>query len=151
MEYFNNIWNSNSRYVIIFIAIVLVIYIPFLIMYMRKKKKQATLYREQNPDAAKVYLKGVIQGRIYVISINGSTPNATYDSKIREGYFLNPGENIIETQYTWTRPGVIYRTVTKTIGPTKIKVIAEPAKEYHLSFDKHSEEYSFEEINPNPL
>ena len=144
-EIFDNIWNGPARYVAIFIAAVLIFYVPFMILYMKKKRGEAKTFRAENPDAVTVYIKGVLQGQLVVMSINDTPPKSTFDSA-RQGFFLVPGENIIEAQYSWTRPGVLYKTVTKTVGPTKIKVTAEAGGRYYLSYDKKAEEYIFEEM-----
>lgn len=144
MEFLQNIWNSPSKYVIIFIAAIIVIYIPIMIVYMSKKKKRAAEFVQSNPDACKVYITGAAQGQLAVISVNGDVPQTFYEGT-RHGFFLLPGESTVEAQYTWTRPGVLHKTVTTTIGPNKFSAYAEKGRTYNISFDKKAEEYTLEE------
>jgi hypothetical protein len=142
--YFDNIWNSPSRYVIIVIAAVIIIYIPFMLLYLRKKKNNAAAFLNQHPDAARVYIAGAAAGTLTVLSVGDDRPN-TFIEGVKQGFFLLPGENTLEAQYTWSRPGVLHKTVTTTVGPAKIKVTAEAGKSYQLRFDKKEETYSFTE------
>ena len=144
MEFLTNLWNSPSKYVVIMMAAIMIIYIPAMIIYMSKKKKAASDFMKNHPEAAKVLITGAISGKLVVISVNDDAPNTFYEEN-KLGFFLLPGENVIEAQYTWTRPGIMHKTVTTTIGPTKVKVTAEPNKKYYISFNKKTEEYSFEE------
>ena len=141
-----SIWNSPSRYVILLIGAIMVIYIPCMIIYMGKKKRGAAKFAEENPAASKVLIASAINGLLTVLSVNDEKPNTFFESN-KKGFFLLPGENVIEAQYSWTRPGVMHKTVTTTVGPNKIKVTAEASKRYQISYDKKAEEYHFEEIN----
>ncbi|MDR3295023.1 MAG: hypothetical protein LBT26_04210 [Clostridiales Family XIII bacterium] len=144
LGFLDNIWNSSSRYVVIAIIVVIIIYIPFMLLYMRKKKRKAEAFLEQHPEAAKVYITGAVKGTLSVLSINDGAPDTFFEG-VKQGFFLLPGENVLELSYSWTRPGVLHKTVTTTIGPTKIKVTAETEKSYHISYDKKDETYSFAE------
>jgi hypothetical protein len=143
-EYFENIWNSPSRYVLIIIAAVIIVYIPFMLLHLRKKKTSAAAFLNQHPNAAKVYIAGAAAGTLTVLSVGGDHPN-TFIEGVKQAFFLLPGENTLDVQYTWSRPGVMHRTVTTTVGPTKIKVTAEAGKSYQLRYDKKDENYSFTE------
>ncbi len=146
MEFFNSIWNSPSRYVLILMAVIMVVYVPFMYMYMKKKKAQAADFHAAHPNAAKVYITGVMQGSLTVLSVNDDVPNNFYEGT-KQGFFLLPGANVIEVQYTWSKPGIVHKTVTTTVGPNKIKVEAEPYKVYTINYDKSEEQYIFREEN----
>ena len=140
-----NIWNSPSRYMVILIAAILVIYFPAMAMYMKRKKANAAQFIEDNPNAAKVFIAGAMSGTLTVLSVNEDAPNHFYEGT-KQGFFLLPGENTLEVQYGWTRPGILHKTVTTTVGPNKIQVTAEANKSYHINYDKKEERYTFEEV-----
>ena len=145
MDFFVNLWNSPSRYVLIVIGVIMIGYIIGMPIFMRRKKKSAEDYLISNPTAVKVFIVGVTKGTLTVISVNDAAPHTFYE-QAKQGFFLLPGENTIEAQYSWTRPGLMHKTVTTTIGPNKIKVAAEPQKTYHISYDKSAEQYDFVEV-----
>ena len=140
-----NVWNSPSKYVLIVMSVFIIVYIPAMIFYMRKKKGEAADFLSANPNAAKVFMKNTMSGRMVTISVNDDAPK-TFFEKSKQGIFVLPGENVIEAQYSWTRPGVMYKSVTTTVGPSKVKVAAEANKEYELGYDKKSETFTFEQI-----
>lgn len=135
----------SSMIVIIFVAVIVVIYIPWLMRYMQKNKRTAADFHAQNPTAAKVMLVGMITGTITVNSVNEKPP-VFFQDGVKAGFFLLPGENVINVEYTWSRPGVIHKSVTTTVGPENIKVTAETGKTYQLEYHKKEERYEFTEI-----
>ena len=135
MDFLANIWNSPSRYMLILIALVIIIYIPAMMVYMKKRKQTAGRFLEDNPSAAKVFIAGRMSGTLTVLSVNDDVPNHFYEGT-KQGFFLLPGDNTLEVQYGWTRPGVLYKTVTTTVGPNKIQVAAAANKSYNINYDK---------------
>jgi hypothetical protein len=113
---------------------------------MNKKKNAAAKFLAEHPTAARVYIKGAAQGALTVISVNNERP-VTFIEGMKSGFFLLPGENVLELTYQWTRPGVLHKTVTTTVGPNKIKVTAETEKSYNIGYNKKEETYNFEEIS----
>lgn len=57
-----------------------------------------------------------------------------------------PGDIVLRVTYSYTRPGVLHKTVTTTWGPAKVNLHLEANKEYALTFDKKEEEFKLEEI-----
>jgi len=143
-EIFDNVWNSPSRYVFIIIVAIFVIYIPIFCVYMSRKKKKARTFSAENPNAPKMYLKPG-DGQMFIFEINGTTPNSTMDRMTKQGFFLKIGENEVKVQYSWTRPGLMSRTITTTVGPLVIKVRAEAERVYYIKYDKKQETFEFEE------
>jgi len=141
---FSTIWNSPSRYVIIVIAVFMILYIPGIIIYLNRKKKAANDFITAHPNAAKVFMQANMSGRLLVTGVDEEPPNTFYE-KNKQGFFLIPGEVVVEAQFTWTRPGIMHKTVTTTVGPSKIKVTAEAYKQYTMGYDKKSESFTFEE------
>ena len=145
MEYFETIWNGPSRYVLILIAVIIIVYIPYSIIRLKTGKRMAGKFLQEHPDAAKAIIKGAAQGNFMPLSVNNEPP-VMISVGAKAAFYLIPGENIIEFQYTWVRPGVMYKSVSTTIGPTKISVQAEAFKTYNISYDKKAETCKFEEI-----
>lgn len=143
-EYFNNVWNSPSRYSIIGIGIFILLYIPVMLFYLKRKKKKAADFLKENPTAAKVFIKTSMSGRLSVISVQGK-PAVFFYEGTKQGFFLLPGENTVVFQYVWSRPGVLHKTVTTTVGPVSVKVTAETGKVYEISYDKEEKSCNFAE------
>ena len=117
-----------------------------MIIVMKKKKQQAGDFISNHPEAAKVYITGVTKGTLTVFRTNDELPVAFLEG-VKHGFLLLPGDNVIHVQYSWTRPGIAYKTVTNTVGPTNIQVNVEAYKSYSIDYDKKAEEYIFKEIN----
>lgn len=56
-----------------------------------------------------------------------------------------PGTVVLEVRYTYTRPGIMYKNVTTTYGPTNIELALEKEKEYTLTFDRKEENFKLSE------
>lgn len=135
----------SNKIVLLFFAAMVVIYVPWTIRNMKKAKKTAGDFEAQNPTAARVILMGVVTGTITVNSVNEEPP-VFFQDGVRHGFFLLPGENVVNVEYSWTRPGIVHKTVTNVIGPENIKLAAEPGKTYHLEYNKKEERYEFTEV-----
>ncbi len=57
-------------------------------------------------------------------------------------------ESITVSSYSYTRPGVIHKSVTKTTGVVQKTLEVEAYKSYLLGFDRKAEEFTFEESEP---
>ena len=145
MEFFIDLWNSPSRYPLIVLLCVLLLYIPGTIIYMQMKTIDSIKYLKKHPDAVKVIIMGTMKGNLTVLSVNNEPPSTFYEEK-KLGFFLVPGENIIEVQYSWSRPGLLYKTVSTTVGPNKITVTVKKDKKYHISYKKNTNSYDFSEV-----
>lgn len=53
--------------------------------------------------------------------------------------YAMPGVSVLEVSYTYTRPGVLHRTVATTWGPANVEIKVEREKSYELTFDKKEE------------
>jgi hypothetical protein len=82
---------------------------------------------------------------VQVYSVNGEHTQL-FSEKAKVGFYVVPGENKVSASFSFTRPGVVHRTVTKTWGPTTVTVNAEPGQSYYLGFDRKAENFSFEEM-----
>jgi len=135
--------------IVIIMGLYIVIYIPYLVIKTKKNNANQKQFEEENKDIAKVYLKtkmaGIVTDAMYITSVDGEEPHK-FGHGLKGGFYAKPGTHVIEAQYTWTRPGVLYRNVTKTIGPEKIEIEVEASKNYNLSFNRDKEEFVFEEL-----
>lgn len=135
---------------IIFVVIVCACSLIYTMGNYVKHNAKLAKFTQEHPEAAKVQIKankvGIIVETLQVHSVNGEEPLIFQEMLINNGFYLLPGKNVLKVSYEWTRPGVIYKTVTKYIDPTKIEVEVEPNKTYKLSYSRKQEQFVFEEI-----
>ncbi|EMB39868.1 hypothetical protein E4N99_04215 [Treponema denticola] len=145
---------SNIYYFII-IPIGLIAYFAFAIFKTKNEKKRVTNWLNEHPNAVKVYIgktssvTGYLASaarQISVNSVDGERP-LFFTEKLSNGFYVTPGTHIVESSFTKTRPGIIYRSVTTTYGPSKQEITVEGLKSYNYSFDTSEERYVFEAIN----
>ncbi|MDR3313872.1 MAG: hypothetical protein LBS96_05375 [Oscillospiraceae bacterium] len=136
---------SNWR-ILAIIGVVMVGSLAYGFARMRKIKDDSAAFVQQHPDAAKVLLSsgsGVTSQQVQVLTVNDNPPQV-FQKKTKYGVFLLPGENVLSVRYTYTRPGVMYKTVSKTYEDT-IAVTSEANKSYTLSYDRKAEQFVFAE------
>lgn len=143
-SFYSVIWNSQFRYVLMFFGAFMIIYIPCMMLWLRRKKQKAADFLERNPTAAKTFVKNA-GGTLMILAVDGAKPDIFIEG-IKSGFFLLPGEHTVQFQYSWTRPGILYKTVTTTVGPTDVRVTAEANKNYEIRYDKKVERGRFEEV-----
>ena len=131
----------------IYIGIVFVIGLGCTVfMYMKNKKQQGN-FLEEHPNAARIFYaaRGSITSEIITIyTVNGENP-VLFTEKMKPGVYAVPGEVELNLSFTYTRPGVMYKTVSETLGPLDLAVEVEANKDYMLSYDRKKEEFIFEE------
>ena len=147
-EILDNLLQWPTVLIVIVFGLYIVVYIPYLIMKTKKTKKDQAKFESDNKDVSKIHFKtkmgGIVSDALFVFSINGEEPKK-FTSGTKGGIYAFAGPAKLEIQYTWTRPGVMYKNVTKTVGPTVVEVEVEKSKEYYLGFDRDKEEFTFEE------
>lgn len=127
------------------IPAVFIVYIIGMVIFMKKRKQGYQKWLAENPNAVKIYLRTgfnaittkTLSGR--VLSSN-AYPEIAYEGATSVIY-ANPGTVEVELIYEYTRPGVIYKNVTTTWGPTKLYLEVEKGKTYALTFDKNEETF----------
>lgn len=139
-------FEQNKIPIMVFGAI-MVLWAVWMVFYMKKRKQQEGDFLRKYPNAAKLYLtKGAIAtNAVQVHTVDNEMP-AFFTDGGKSGVYLKPGSNILEVSYTWSRPGVMYKTVTKSTGPMKQEVDIEPQQNYFISYNKKEERFVFEEI-----
>ena len=119
------------------IAIMIAITI-FNIIFLKKGQEADKKFREENPDIS------TISSATTVYTVDEKIPQ--YSKASFKGYiFIEEGEHILSVGASFTRPGIMYKTVTTNVGPTDIKVKIEKRKDYILKYDK-KEGFFLEEI-----
>jgi len=140
---------QQNWYVFVIMGVVFIGSITYAIVQRKRTKTSNDDFLTKHPDAAKVFLitKALITTEAATIyTVNGETPQKFFEGR-KAGVYLVPGQNSVELSYTYSRPGVMYKTVTKSTGPVKKELVVEANKSYFLNFDRKTEEFTFEEIS----
>ena len=137
-----------SIYTIIFAVLIIgAIYFSYIVR-MRKMKTSNEDYIATHPDAVKIFLttKALVTSEaVTVYSVDGEAPQL-FTENGKTGLYIIPGSRIVEMAYTHSRPGIIHKNVTQTIGPEKKELHVENGKEYLLDFDRENESFIFKEL-----
>jgi hypothetical protein len=139
---------SQNRPVFLLMGAVFAGCIIFNIVRLKKMKTSGQNFLAEHPDAVKIYLtvKAFITAEaVTVHTIDGGSPSP-FIEKGKSGFFAVPGKRIAEMSYTYSRPGLLHKTVTQTIGPAKKELLVEAGKNYRLGFDRTDETFTFEEL-----
>lgn len=132
-----------------FMGLVLLVYFIWMPIYIKKRKRMQRDYLAQHPDAAKVFLtsKALITSEaVSVHQVNSDHP-ALFTESGKSGFYARPGSNIIVISYTYTRPGILYKNVTKSTGEVRQEIEVEAQRSYMLGFDRDEETFTFEELS----
>ena len=116
-----------------------------------KNKKKVQAFLDQNPNAAKVYIKNKIwalgSGSLGVYSVDGEARNMVmmFSEGTKTGFYLTPGAHTITVGYQKTRASLVYQSVNTTYEPTELEIEVEAYNQ--LSFNEKEEHFDFEEKN----
>ena len=139
----------NKLFIIYPLMLVLVAIFWFFSSKKNKSKQEsyAAEFLKRYPNAVKVYTQRsggfIVSYNLQIYSVNDEIPAAFSDAE-GSGFYCKVGTNVIEVEYSTTRPGVIYKTVTKSTGATKIEVETKPEENYFFYFDKDSNTFKFD-------
>ena len=118
------------------IAIMIAITI-FNIIFLKKGQEADKKFREENPDISTIKFHAsshIVSSATTVYTVDEKIPQ--YSKASFKGYiFIEEGEHILSVGASFTRPGIMYKTVTTNVGPTDIKVKIEKRKDYILKYD----------------
>lgn len=133
-----------------FFIILPVFAVFYLVYFLVKRKKDSAVLQEwlsKHPDAAKVFYNTnfVGLGQISIHSVDEDAPLFFHEG-FKAGFYVAPGDHVVESSYTFSRPGIFYRRVSTTYGPSKQEITVESSKRYLYKFDRKTESYSFTEI-----
>lgn len=141
----------DTKYIFIYVALVVVFGIASIFISKAARKKantQAETYLEKYPNAAKVYTKSggfIISDKMTIFKVDGEYASR-FNDKSGEGVYVKPGTVQLVCEYEWTRPGVMYKSVTKSTGEVSIEVEIKPKKNYILKFDKKTSQFTLDLI-----
>jgi len=131
------------------IGAIIVLTIVYSIIRLNKVKALNQKFLAKYPDAAKIYLtyKALITSEaVTVHTVDGGAP-IFFSEGVKSGFYTVTGSHEVLMSYSHSRPGVMYKMVTKTYGPEKREILTEPNKIYKLSFDRKDETFVFDELS----
>jgi hypothetical protein len=138
----------QNRYVFLLMAVVFAGCIIFNIVRLKKLKVSGQNFLTEHPDAVRIYLtvKAFITAEsVTVHTVDGEISNPFIESG-KSGFYTVPGKRMVEMSYTYSRPGLLHKTVTQTIGPVKKELVIDAGKNYLLGFNRQEETFTFKEI-----
>ena len=131
-----------------FMVVASVLAIIYSIGMNKKNNRKKAKFLEENPNAARIFMtmKGaVVNEVVQIITVNGEEP-IKFTEKLKGGVYAKPGSATLEVNYTYTRPGVMYKSVSESTGIVSIEVEVEANKSYKIGYDRKAQDFTFEEI-----
>ncbi|MDR0446379.1 MAG: hypothetical protein LBH17_05015 [Oscillospiraceae bacterium] len=147
MDTFLKVVRENS-FVIIVMGLMLAGVVVFNIIRARGMAGSNKTFLARYPDAARIYLtmRGmVITETVSVVSVDDDKPQL-FAEVGRMGFYLSPGEHVVEMRYSRTRPGVIIRRVTSASKTVRQPLKVEPNRAYVLDFNREEERFTINEM-----
>lgn len=143
--FWDSLLTGQYRILYWFFAAIVFIYIPGMLIWLRRRKRISEQYEMEHPDAVKVFIgRSMTNDLLTVHTINGEDP-VMHSRGTWYGFYLRPGVNVIEAQYQWTTISVfaISGYETHHVDPVRLEVTARMGKEYELRYDHDREKYVF--------
>ena len=140
---------QQNLYVFCAIAAVTVLSVVYAVIRNRSMKKAGANFLELHPDAARVYLTSkalITVEAVTVYTVNGEPPSRFTDGG-KTGFYVVPGKSTVEISYSYTRPGVMHKTVTTSTDVVEKILETKPHHSYILGFDRKAESFTFEAFN----
>lgn len=119
----------------------------FFSFKMNKASKEKWLANHEGAVKINLETKTTIitQNSLYANVISGDA--AVFFENGKYIIYSMPGQTVLELTYTYTRPGVLYKNVSTTWGPSRIEINVKAGKEYTLTFNKKEEDFKLSENN----
>lgn len=140
----------HMKFIVIYLIIVLISFLLYALVrkiLKGKASKVAEDFLERYPNAVKVYIQKssgfVVNSNLHIYTVNGEAAVAFSDGE-GHGFYCNVGKNIVEAEHSTTRPGIIYKNVTKSTGTTRIEMETEENKKYFFFYDKESKSFGID-------
>lgn len=119
----------------------------FAVVSAKMNKGSITKWKAAHPGCVKVCLKAnnnvITQQDLRAQVLSGEA--AVFMESMGWVVYAMPGDVVIEVTYSYTRPGVLHKTVTTTWGPSKVELHLESGKDYTLAFDRDEERFNLVE------
>ena len=137
----------GTVYFFLILPLLAIFYVVYMVVMSKKNNAILKDWLSKHPDAAKVVFNTnmVALGQITVHSVDEERP-LFFREGFKVGFYVAPGDHVVESSYTFSRPGIFYRRVTTTYGPSKQEITVDASKRYSYKFDRKAESYSFVEI-----
>lgn len=137
----------TTVYFFIILPIFAVFYVVYILVKKRKDSANLQEWLSKHPGAAKVFYNTnfVGLGQISIHSVDEDAPLFFHEG-FKAGFYVAPGDHVVESSYTFSRPGIFYRRVSTTYGPSKQEITVDASKRYLYKFDRKDESYSFTEV-----
>lgn len=135
-------------YFYVVMAMAMVAYLIYFFTHRKNVRNDNEEWLKSHPDAAKVYTTGkvgIVNGTLTLYGVDGELPRTFQEGAAKIGFYVLPGTHVVESVYETTRPGVMYKSVTKTYGPSKQEIEVEAGKSYTYTFDTKAGEYTLTE------
>ena len=140
-------FNQNGIYVLYIGGVIVISIVVMVVLNLNYKKKKEAFLKE-HPDAIKVFLstKALITSEVVTVHLINDLVPVKFMEKGKTGVYLIPGTSRVQMSYTYTRPGIMYKNVTKSTGVIERELEVEKNKNYLLSYDRKVEDFVFEEL-----
>lgn len=146
-DFFNNLGDAKTP-ILVFVGFML-LYIPGMLLYMKHKKNNVNKWLAAHPNAVKVFVDYdasiMKMGSLNILSVDDEAP-ILFNQGTKVGFYVTPGKHIINSSFVVSRPGIMYRSVTTTYGPSKQEIKTEAHKTYNYKFNRKDKSYDFSEI-----
>ncbi len=144
---FESLMAGPYKYLVWFGIAIVLIYIPAMCLWIRRKKDKAAIFEHEHRDAVKVYIQRTeINDLLRVISVNGEKP-VVHAKGVRQGFYLLPGKSRIHVVYQWTTISItsVSGYETHTVNDEEMDVTVQAGKEYSLCYNHDTKNYEFNE------
>lgn len=125
-----------------------ILYVISKFFYKNSLKKGEEIFLKKHKNAVKIYTKSggfIVTNTMQVYSVNGENITQFIDDR-GSGVFAIPGNNELEVEFSWTRPGILHKRVTTSTGVVKFEVELKANRSYNLIYDKKENEFKIDEI-----
>lgn len=114
----------------------------------KKSKNRASEFLALHPDAVKVFLTagGVVTSEAVSVHTVDKDHPVLFNEGGKGGFYLTPGRHEVQITYSYSRPGVMYRNVTKTTGAVDKVLEVQAGHSYQLGFDRKQEIFTFADV-----
>ena len=139
---------QQNFYVFCAMAVAVVVSIIYSVIRMRGMKRDGASFLKKHPDAARVFLTSralITTEAVTVYSVDNASPS-NFVEKGKTGFYLAPGQSTVSMSYSYTRPGVLHKTVTTSTDVVEKVLEVEANRSYMLGFDRKAECFTFEEF-----
>lgn len=141
---------NSSKIFLIYGGILSLFSIFAIISYFMNKKallKSGEEFLKKHPNAIKVFTKSggfIVTNTMNVLKVNDK-PATLFKDKEGSGFYALPGLNEIVAEFSWSRPGILHKSVTTSTGETTFNVELKSGREYILTFDKKEHTFKVDE------